>query len=64
MTTAKQRTNVLSFHRILIMLFALGGIWINVDLPEDIFFTIGTAIWVWSPYLVHLELKWLARWKK
>ncbi len=64
MSTAKQRTSVLSFHRILIMLFAIAGIWWNVDLPEDIFFTVGTAIWVWAPKLVHLELSVFEKWNK
>lgn len=56
MTTQRQRVKYLSIHRLLIMLFALIGIWWNVDLPEDIFFTIGTAIWVWSPVIIHWEL--------
>ena len=32
--------------------------------PEDLFFTIGTAVWVWSPLIVHWEMDIMTWWKK
>lgn len=57
MNNIKQAKAALKINRIVIAALALCGIWFDPSIPEDLFTSAASLLWIWSSDAVRLEIK-------